>query len=266
MANAGRSDDVAWRILVVDDVPSEAWASVAALETVTEQRYAIESRTSPSDALTFAREWRPDLIILDINMPEMDGYELAQSLRDGGCDASRLFLTSRNGIEDEIEGLELADDFIQKPFRARIFLARVRNILSRRGQPNAVTAPRDWRLHVDAENLRVTLPDGDVKELTRNEMRMLQALVRAEGEVVTYEDLVRAVWVDEARSAGDALDVKGYSGGLSQMVRRLRGKIESEPGRPRRILNVERVGYRYNPRADEPAGEPDELDGIGESD
>lgn len=261
MANEGHSDDVAWRILVVDDVPAEAWASVAALETVTDQRYAIESRTSPSDALTFAREWRPDLIILDINMPGMDGYELARRLRKVGCDASRLFLTSRNGIEDEVEGMELADDFIQKPFRARIFLARVRKILSRRGQPNAATAQRDQRLWVDDENLRVTLPGGDVKELTRNEMRMLRALLRADGEVVTYEELVRAVWEKEARDAGDALYVKGYSGGLSQMVRRLRGKIESEPGRPRRILNVERVGYRYNPQADEPDG----ADGSGES-
>lgn len=265
MANERRSGGAAWRILVVDDVPVESWACVAALETVTDDWYDVKAETSPRAALEIAREWRPDLVILDINMPEMDGYELARCLKDDGCDASRLFLTSRDEAEDEIEGLELADDYIQKPFKARIFLRRVRNILHRRPQPNAAQTPRDrrpqpnaakmprdWRPQVDAVHHRVTMPDGRVKRLTPTEQKVLAALLHANGEVVSYADLIREVWVDEARGADVAFEVKDYLASMSQAVRRLREKIEIEPGQPRFILNVERVGYCYNLRPDGP--------------
>lgn len=252
MANERRSGGAAWRILVVDDVAIESWACVAALETVTDDRYEVKAETSPRAALEVAREWRPDLVILDITMPEMDGYELARCLMAIGCDARRLFLTSRDEAEDEIEGLELADDYIQKPFKARIFLQRVRNILNRRPQPNAAQTPRDWRPQVDAVHHRVTMPDGRVKRLTPTEQKVLAALLHANGGVVSYADLIREVWVDKARGADAAFEVKDYLASMSQAVRRLREKIEIEPGQPRFILNVERVGYRYNLRPDGP--------------
>lgn len=254
MANERRPGGAAWRILVVDDVPAESWACVAALETVTDQRYEIESRVSPSAALAFAREWRPDLVILDIEMPEMDGYKLAQQLKADDCDASRLFLTKLSEDEDEIEGLELADDYIQKPFQARVFLARVRNILSRRHQPNSATTPepRDSWPKVDAVNRQVTLPDGRVKQLTSTELKLLKTLVDAHGEAVSYADLIREVWKVETSGADAEFGVHDFSANLYQTVRRVRGKIEAEPRQPQRILNVERVGYRYNAQPDEP--------------
>jgi two-component system OmpR family response regulator len=256
MADDGRPADAAWRILIVDDVPAESRPCVTALETVTDELYEIQSVTSARDGLEVARAWRPDLIILDINLPEMDGYELARCLKADGSDASRLFLTNRAAARDEAEGLDLADDFIAKSFNARVFLKRVRNILSRRPQPNAATtqAPRDWRPQVDAVRHRVTMPDGRVIRVTPNGIRALLALVHASGEAVSYASLIREVWTEEADAAGEAFDPGDFRDSLFATISRLREKIEPDPGYHRFIINVERVGYRYNPRADESDG------------
>lgn len=180
---------------------------------------------------------RPDLAVLDVNMPRMDGFELAEALRRRGR-VPILMLTVRGEEEDVVRALGLgADDYLTKPFSPRILVARIRALLRR------VTPEHDGMLHLEALTLR---PDELVLEglraepirLTPLETRFLQLLFANAGRTVVTERILSHVWGNRASSSRQL---------LKQLVHRLRQKVERDPADPRLVRTVPNAGYLLDP-------------------
>jgi DNA-binding response OmpR family regulator len=240
MKHTGLPRMTPWRILVVDDKRSHGMVCMTALETVAE--YEAKLELSALRALTTVREWQPDLVVIDIKMPEMNGFEFAQRLIDVDCDAGRMFLTSLDSTRDEVAGLELADDYVTKPFQPRVFLRRVQNILDRRAARQVAALPRSGR-HEQRPEIDL---DGNDARLTPIEMKLMRALLAGEGEIVPYADLIRGIWGEHALDGADQDIVKDNEATIQVYVSRVRKKIERDPRQPRLILTVSGVGYRFN--------------------
>ena len=182
---------------------------------------------------------RPELMILDINLPDGDGFSLFRALR-AKADVPALFLSARDADADRLFGLGLgADDYLTKPFLMQELLLRVQHILQRvyrAGLSPARDAPlllggRTVNLH----DALVTLPDGRTLALTATERSLLRKLAENRGHIVTYDALCEAVW---------GADYYGYENSLGVHIRHLREKLETEPGRPRFLLTVRGIGYK----------------------
>jgi two-component system, OmpR family, response regulator len=252
MADEAQEQAQTWRILVVDDKPHEGVICATALQTV--RGYEVRQEKSARRALAIAREWRPDLAILDIKMPEMDGLELARRLRADDCDANLIFVTSSEEEDNQVVGVHLGDGYIVKPhFKARVFLAQVEKILKQRKLELATmrraAVDHDQRPQIDELNQRVHIP-GRQKDidLTRVEMKLLRTLIDANGQAVSYDELIRAVWLDKD-GAGAGVKVSQtdlFRSALFANISRLRKKIELDRTTPQLILTVQHVGYRYH--------------------
>jgi two-component system phosphate regulon response regulator PhoB len=190
-------------------------------------------------ALRLARAERPDVALLDLMLPGLDGLEVCRQLR-GDAATRRLpiiMLTARGEEVDRVVGLELgADDYVVKPFSPRELLARIRAVLRRVEGPEPPAAGRTaGSLHVDEARHAVTV-DGRSVELTAKEFGLLAALMRADGRVLGREQLLETVW-------GYANAVEIESRTVDVHVRRLRAKLGDEA---RRIVTVKAVGYRFD--------------------
>jgi DNA-binding response OmpR family regulator len=201
----------------------------------------VEAQDGPSALATFATE-RPDLVILDVNMPRLDGFEVLKRIRSGGATTPVLMLTVRATEEDQVRGLDLgADDYLTKPFSPRTLLARVRALLRRSGggeRPGTLAA---GEVALDAERSEVRLRGGDPVRLTNLEFRLLQLLLANGGRTLSADRLTSHVW--GYRGLGDRQLLK-------QLVHRLRRKIEADPARPRYLLTVGGIGYTLEPDPD----------------
>lgn len=221
------------RILVVDDK-----ANVRRLlqEYLTEQGYALTTAENGRIALFAARREPPDLILLDIMMPEMDGYTFLQQYRQE-AQTPIIFLTAKLEETDKVIGLELgADDYITKPFGMRELLARVRAVLRRTG--DEITTAEVLRVAdivLDKSSRQVTVGDQPVK-LTPSEFDLLAALMRSPGRVFARQDLLEHLPGEVFEGAERSIDVH---------IRHLRKKIEPDPQNPRYIETVFGVGYRF---------------------
>lgn len=192
----------------------------------------IEAGDGPR-ALAEMKAERPDLVILDVNLPRMSGFEVLEKVR-AVSEIPVMMLTVRAGEEDQVRGLDLgADDYLAKPFSPRTLLARVRALLRRSGPERAGTLDAG-EISVDPERQTVRVGGGEPVRLTSTELRLLQILVANEGHTLPAERLTRHVWGD--RGAGDRQLLK-------QLVHRLRQKIEREPASPKYLLTVTGVGY-----------------------
>ncbi len=209
--------------------------------------YRVVSAGSGSEALKLAFEEPPDLFILDIMLPEIDGLEVCRRLRANALTASApvMILSARKEELDKVLGLELgADDYMVKPFSIRELVARVRAML-RRLDHTAVTAiepetPLEkvlekFTIKLYPERHRVTVDDSE-RFLTHKEFQLLQLLMINSGKVLTRELLLDKVWGYEVEIDTRTVDVH---------VRYLRQKIESDPASPRYIETVRGVGYRF---------------------
>ena len=227
------------KILVVDDD-----RVVADLVVFTLRRAGYEAIMA-SDGASALRRWsedRPDLIILDINLPGTsrlkNGFEICRHIRSES-DVPIILLTVRGEENDIVHGLEAgADDYVLKPFSPRQLVARVQAVL-RRGR-STESGPPHRRFSMDGlefnPRLReVTLSDSATRSLTSLESRLLESLMLNAGHILTTDDLISDVW--------------GASGGnsemLRQLIRRLRGKIESDPTKPYYIQNLPGLGYAF---------------------
>ena len=223
-------------ILVVDDKPALLDLLRAALE---KEGYRVYTARNGVEALDLARRHRPDLIILDIMMPEMDGYTFLQRYRRE-ADTPVIILTAKVEPEDRVLGLELgADDYVTKPFHMRELVARVRAVLRRTER----TLQQQERLQLGTITLdkaqRRVWVEGREVHLTPTEFTLLATLMEHPGRVYTRGELL-------ARISPEAY-YEGYERTVDSHIAHLRAKIEPDPKHPRYILTVYGVGYRFAP-------------------
>jgi two-component system alkaline phosphatase synthesis response regulator PhoP len=220
-------------ILVVDDEPKIVKQARDYLEN---SGFRVVAAGDGQTALAAARHERPDLVVLDLNLPEMDGLDVCRVLRRES-DVPIIMLTARVAETDRLIGLELgADDYITKPFSPRELVARVRAVLRRvRGGVHRPGLIRAGDLEIDVHGHRVTR-DGEPIRLTRTEFDLLVTLAQHPGQAFTREQLLD-------RLHGVAYD--GYDRSIDAHVKNLRQKIEPDPSEPRYVLTVYAVGYRF---------------------
>ncbi len=224
------------KILVVDDDET----LVEMLETALRSKgYQVFSCTRGSEALKLAYQVHPDLIILDVLMPDMTGFETLQRLREMS-DLPVIVLSAKTQNEDVIHGLVIgADDYVRKPFSVDELLERVRTVLKRSEQSKGTDSGfyRDECLLIDMAHNRVQRR-GQTVHLTPTETRLLGSLVRQQGQVLLHNELAREVWGDENMEAAIALPI---------YIRYLREKLEDEPSNPRYIRTQWGKGYWFAP-------------------
>ncbi|MBI4261684.1 MAG: response regulator transcription factor [Actinobacteria bacterium] len=188
-------------------------------------------------AVASARGMRPDVVILDLGLPGRDGLDVARELRRTST-VPIVMLTARGDEADRVAGLELgADDYVVKPFSPRELLARIRSVLRRTDQARAGGAEvlRAADVEIDLPRMRVTV-GGRVVDLTPTEFQLLATLVREPGRVFTRAQLLDAV---------HGVAFESYERAVDAHVKNIRRKIEPTPGRPRYLLTVHGVGYRF---------------------
>ncbi|MER5475851.1 response regulator transcription factor [Streptomyces sp. NPDC002734] len=227
------------RVLVVDDDPTVAEVVSGYLDRA---GYQVDTTGDGYAALARAAERWPDLVVLDLMLPGMDGLEVCRRIRARGP-VPVIMLTARGDEDDRILGLEVgADDYVTKPFSPRELVLRVGSVLRRTGPAAASRPVRVAGLTVDPAARRATR-NGVELALTLREFDLLAFLLRHPGRVHSREELMREVW---GWDFGDLSTVTVH-------VRRLRGKVEDDPARPRLIQTVWGVGYRFDATPDEEA-------------
>jgi DNA-binding response OmpR family regulator len=224
------------RVLVVDDDRPSLKLTAFLLR---EEGYNVFTADNGQEALRLIDEKTPDLLILDVMMPGMDGWEVTRQLRRA-TNLPIIILSAKGETTDRVYGLDLgADDYLAKPFEPSELLARVRAVLRRAeaftfGEPQNQFTVGGFRL--DPVNNTVTLPAGRTVELTPIEFRLLHYLSRNNGRVLTHEQLLSTVW---------GYEYEGYSNQVAVYIRRLRTKLEPDPDEPRYLLTARGIGYRF---------------------
>jgi DNA-binding response OmpR family regulator len=228
-----------YHILVVDDDALMRRSTSLQLE---QAGYRASTASSAEDALALSLRDRPDLILLDIGLPGMDGLQALGSFKQQTA-APVIFVSARRRELDTILGLELgADDYITKPFNPDVLLARVKAVLRRGGAlpagPTEAAPLIVGDIVIDPAAHTVTVA-GQPVELTAREFGVLHALALEAGHVLSIDELIARVWGAEYAGEPQVVYVQ---------IRWLREKIEDDPNKPARILNVRGVGYKLAPR------------------
>jgi len=220
-------------ILVVDDEPKIVELARDYLEHA---GFAVVSAFDGSEALNRARTDAPDLIVLDLGLPKLDGLDVARALRRDS-NVPIVILSGRSDETDKLVGLELgADDYVTKPFSPKELVARVRAVLRRIERPApASDIIRASDVTLDVPRMRVRAGEREV-ELTPTEFQLLAALAREPGRVFTRSQLLDAV---------HGVAFESYERAIDAHVKNIRRKLESDPREPRYLQTVHGVGYRF---------------------
>jgi two-component system KDP operon response regulator KdpE len=226
------------RILVVDDEPQIVRALRINLQA---RRYEVHTATTGREALSTAASQPPDLVILDLGLPDLDGVEVIQGLR-GWCHAPILVLSGRSDSSDKVEALDAgADDYLTKPFGVDELLARLRALTRRTTAVESQPVVQIGSATIDLAARRVTVQDDgrqvDVR-LTPTEWHLLEVLLRNPGKLLSQRQLLVEVWGPGYETA---------QGNLRLYMAQLRRKLEPDPARPRFLLNEPGMGYRFDP-------------------
>jgi two-component system KDP operon response regulator KdpE len=220
-------------ILVVDDEPQ---IRRVMRSTLSAQGYVIVEAKSGEEAIESVRKERPDLVLLDMNMPGIGGIEACREIRRAS-DAPIIMLTVRNAERDKVAALDAgADDYVVKPFGIEELLARIRATLRRYSPGDAVPAFASKDLAIDFESRKVTVR-GAVVHLTPKEYEVLKHLVANSGKPLTHRRLLQSVWGPDYGEETESLRV---------VINQLRKKIEADPARPKYILTEPWIGYRFH--------------------
>jgi len=221
-------------ILVVDDEPQ---IRRVLRSTLSFRGYTISEAASGEEALERIRKLKPDLILLDVNLPGMSGVEACREIRRF-TDAPIIILTVRSAERDKVMALDAgADDYVTKPFGIEELLARVRASLRRHPSAEGLTPFHSKDFSVDFEQRRVTVGSEEV-HLAPKEFEVLKHLIANQGKPVTHRRLLQTVWGPEYGEETENLRV---------VINQLRKKIEKDPSQPRYILTEPWVGYRFQP-------------------
>jgi DNA-binding response OmpR family regulator len=220
------------KILVIEDDPTMLRGLKDNFEY---KKYNVKTATDGEAGYEAALLEKPDLIILDIMLPKINGYELCRLFRKEGLDIPIIMLTAKGQEQDIILGLNLgADDYVTKPFSISELLARVNAFLRRRREKErAVYRFGNFELDMASHKL---LRDGTEIPLTPKEFALLAFLVKSAGRALTREEIVRSVW---------GYDILVTSRSVDRCVNTLRNKIEPDPRRPTYIKTIREIGYRF---------------------
>jgi DNA-binding response OmpR family regulator len=230
------------RVLVVEDDPGIALGLQINLQN---ERYEVHLADDGEKALRMARELAPDLMILDLMLPKVNGFEVLQTLRKEGHTLPIIVLSARSGEMDKVSGLELgAEDYVAKPFSLAELLARVRGAIRRhsaRAAPRQVVAVPPPRLalrigeaEVDLDARLLTVAGAPV-EMTATEFDVLACLSRARGRALSREKIFQEVWGPNHHGTPRTID---------NFIQQIRAKLEPDPQVPRYVMTVRGVGYR----------------------
>ena len=222
------------RVLVVDDEPQ----IVRALQINLKARgYEVHVADSGSAALRVAAQHPPDLVILDLGLPDLDGVEVIRGLR-GWSESPIVVLSGRTDSADKVEALDAgADDYLTKPFGIDELLARMRAVLRRTGTGDDQPVVQVGDATVDLAAKRVTISDQEIR-LTPTEWHLLEVLVRHPGKLMSQRQLLTEVWGPGYETA---------HGNLRFYMGQLRRKLEPDAGRPKHLVTEPGMGYRFEP-------------------
>ncbi len=224
------------RVLVVDDEPQLVQALTMNLRA---RRYEVHAASSGTAALQVAAEYPPDVVLLDLGLPDMDGVEVIHGLRAASA-APIIVLSGRIGGTDKVGALDAgADDYVTKPFGMDELMARIRAVARRSAHDAAAGQSAvqigDWLVDLAAH--RIAGPYGAEQRLTKIEWQLLERLVRHPGQLVTQRQLLAEVWGPQY------VNESGY---LRFHFGQLRRKLESDPARPRHLITEPGIGYRFH--------------------
>jgi two-component system alkaline phosphatase synthesis response regulator PhoP len=229
------------KILIIED--EAAMAEVLA-DNLSEEGYNVVLAQDGRSGLHTWREGRPDLVVLDVMLPHVNGFEICATMRTAGDMTPVLFLSAKGQAEDRVQGLKVGgDDYLTKPFHLPEFLLRVRNMLRRQGW-GTQERPADSRYTfgghtVDFRTWTATLRNGSQEPLGERELRIFRLLSSRENEVVSRDDILDEVWGDDTFPSSRTVD---------NFVMRLRKLFESDPAHPIFFHTVWGVGYKFTPQ------------------
>lgn len=221
------------RILIIEDDP----ALLRGLkDNFSAKGFLVETAMDGEAGLERALSGTADVILLDIMLPKVNGYEICRAAREAGSNVPIIMLTARGQEEDIILGLNLgADDYVTKPFRIRELMARVNAFLRRRGEHKEPDLLQFGQFFLDGAAHKL-FRGGEEVVLTTKEFRLLEYFLSRQGRALTRDDILRNVW-------GNSIMVTGRS--VDRCVTTLRSKIEADPRRPAFIHTVRDIGYRF---------------------
>ena len=232
------------RVLVVDDEPQILRALAINLRA---RHYEVFTASTGAGALATAASHPPDLVILDLGLPDIDGVEVVRGLR-GWSTAPIIILSGRTESADKVDALDAgADDYLTKPFGVGELMARLRAVSRRAAPADVQPTVRFGQITVDLAARRVTVRDGDTVvdiKLTPTEWHLLEVLLRHPGKLLSPGTLLNEVWGPGYETAG---------GNLRVYMAKLRRKVEADPARPRHLLTEPGLGYRFQPDERDPA-------------
>lgn len=222
------------KILVIDDDENTLWLIGTLLQ---HHGFEVVKTASATDALDILRAQPVDLVLLDVMMPDMDGWEVCRRIRETTA-VPIIFITAKSSVKDVVKGLEIGgDDYVVKPFDNHELLARIRTQLRRgtaeRGADELTFADGNLRINFHTREVAVY---GKLVELTPKEFTLLSVLARNAGRVLTRSELITQTWGPEYGEANESLKL---------YVHYLRKKIERDPNRPEFILTSRGIGYRF---------------------
>jgi len=225
------------KILLVDDEPVNTKFIQLIL---TEEGYEVTAVDNSRGAYALLQKQLPDLILLDVNMPQVNGFDFYRRLHEQDYDVPVIFVTGRGVLEDRLQGLRMgADDYIVKPFDPAELLARIQAVLRRYRKAKALAVGqvlRSGAFELNLADLQVSLPDQRCISLTPREMKVLAMLASHADQIVPREELLSAIWGEEDDRDSNIVDV---------YIRRLRLKIERDPANPHYIQSARGIGYRF---------------------
>jgi len=231
---------MALRVLTIEDEPE---MQVILRDNLEYEGFEVLSAATGEEGLQLAMAKQPDLILLDLLLPRMSGYEVCRRLRTEHFTMPIIMLTARNAELDRVAGLEMgADDYLVKPFSTRELVARVRAVLRRAYETEVERAPQVYdkgRLKLDLDTYEVFV-DGQSVDLSLREFELLRFFVRSPNRVYDRLQLLDLVWGQDTHVEPRTVDVH---------IRRLRKRIERDDANPELILTVRGVGYKFNDRA-----------------